>query len=277
MASILVNEARYHVERSGVGAPIVLLHGFTGSAASWRGLLPALHAAGFETIAIDLLGHGQTDSPADPRRYSAEAATADLVALLDALTIDRAVWLGYSMGARLALQLAIRYPDRVRALILESGSPGVGGDDERAARVRSDEALAERIERDGIEAFVDYWQSLPLFAAQARLSAEARDGLRRQRLRNNPAGLANSLRGFGQGVQSFLGDRLIELTMPVCLIAGADDDKYRRLAVEMAGVMRNAEAATVAECGHTPHLEQPDEFARIVTRFLERIERETQA
>ncbi|MCC6791462.1 MAG: alpha/beta fold hydrolase, partial [Thermomicrobiales bacterium] len=140
------------------------------------------------------------------------------------------------------------------------------------ARARFDGALAERIERDGIESFVDDWQALPLFASHRRLSDAARFALRRQRLRNQPVGLANSLRGFGQGVQPYLGDRLCELAMPVCVIAGDEDEKYRRLAGEMAARIAGAEVAIVVNCGHTPHLEQPEQFDTIVTGFLERMQ-----
>jgi 2-succinyl-6-hydroxy-2,4-cyclohexadiene-1-carboxylate synthase len=275
MTHIELNGVRYHVERSGSGRPLFLLHGFTGSAQSWSARLPALHAAGYETIAVDLLGHGESDSRADPARYRAERAVEDLITLIDHLGFDSAIWLGYSMGARLALNLAVTNPAHVRALILESGSPAVAGVEERAARVASDEMLATKLERDGIEPFVDFWQSLPMFASHQRLSDEARDRLRRQRLSNNPAGLAGSLRGFGQGVQPYLGDRVSGLAMPVCLIAGEDDEKYRRLALEMQAQPTDAEATIVASCGHTPHLEQPNEFDRIVTSFLDRIERES--
>jgi 2-succinyl-6-hydroxy-2,4-cyclohexadiene-1-carboxylate synthase len=268
MATVELHGVRYRVERSGAGAPIVLLHGFTGSTASWGEQLPALHRAGWETIAVDQLGHCGTDSPGDPERYRADAAVRDLAALLDVFRIERAVWLGYSMGARLGLSVAVERPERVRVLVLESGSPGIAEPEARAARAASDEALAASIERDRIESFVAHWESLPMFATHARLDDDTRLRLRRQRLANEPRGLANSLRGFGQGTQPYLGDRLDGLAMPVCLIAGAEDEKYARLAGEMAGRLRDVELTIVEGCGHTPHLERPAEFDRIVTAFL---------
>jgi 2-succinyl-6-hydroxy-2,4-cyclohexadiene-1-carboxylate synthase len=269
---IAVNGVHYHVERAGAGRPLVLLHGFTGSTASWRPLIPALTEV-FETIAIDLLGHGGTDAPNDPARYRAEQVVRDLDALMEQLEIGEAVWLGYSMGARATLQFATECPERVVALVLESGSPGIADPAEREARARSDGALADRIERDGIEAFVDLWERLPLFASHRRLPSGVRAGLRWQRLANDPVGLANSLRGFGQGVQPSQHGRLGKLRMPALLIAGEEDAKYRLLAEAMAREMLSAEVALIADVGHTPHLEQPDTFIHTIQEFLARLER----
>lgn len=268
MATIDIRGVHYHFIRAGAGEPIVLLHGFTGRAETWAGLAPTFHELGFQTVAVDALGHGQTASPLDSDRYHAEQVVADLAELLDCLAIPRSVWLGYSMGARLALQFAATHPDRVSALILESGSPGIERPVEREARARADGELAVAIERDGIEAFVDRWERLPLFASHGRLGEAERALLRRSRLTNDPTGLANSLRGFGQGTQPYLGHRLRELAMPVCLIAGAEDEKYVRLAEEMADMVPTATVSVIAGCGHTPHIERPVEFGRIVAEFL---------
>ncbi|MBX6722720.1 MAG: 2-succinyl-6-hydroxy-2,4-cyclohexadiene-1-carboxylate synthase [Dactylosporangium sp.] len=275
MARIAVNGVEYNVEREGSGPPIVLLHGFTGSTGAWSRLAPVLSPR-FETFAIDLLGHGGTSVPADSNRYRAEWIVRDLATLADRLGIERAAWLGYSMGARTALLFAAECPDRVAALILESGTPGIADRLERAARAHSDEALAARIEREGMVAFVNTWERMPMFASHARLPSEVRERLRRQRLSNDPVGLANSVRGFGQGSQPPLHDRLARLSMPVLLIAGAEDEKYRRLAVEMAATIPNAEHVIVEGAGHTPHLEQPESFNRAVLAFLDRLDRDVQ-
>lgn len=271
MPLIELDGVAYRYERQGSGTPIVLLHGFTGNLETWAPRLPVFTEQ-YETIAVDQLGHGCTEAPADPDRYRAERAVADLIRLLDRLEIPEAIWLGYSMGARLALQVAVNHPAQVSALILESGSPGIVDPVERAARAQSDCALAETIERDGIHAFVDYWQRLPMFASHDLLPESDREHLRKQRLTNNPIGLANSLRGFGQGVQPALHDRLNELTMPVCLIAGEEDTKYVRFAREMAAAIHCAQVTIVSGAGHTPHLEQPEAFDRIVLEFLSQIE-----
>jgi 2-succinyl-6-hydroxy-2,4-cyclohexadiene-1-carboxylate synthase len=256
-----------NVEKAGDGPPLLLLHGFTGSAAGW-GPLAAAWAPFFTTLSVDLPGHGRSASPAEVAAYTMAATVADLVAVLDRKGIPRAHVLGYSMGGRVALALAVAHPERIGALVLESASPGLASVGERAARVAADAALAERIEREGVPAFVDYWENLPLWAGQARLSADARAALRAGRLQNNPVGLANSLRGLGTGSQSPLWDRLGDLACPTLLVAGYDDAKFSDLARRMAEAIPNNELLLVHNAGHAVHLEQPAVFARLVRDFL---------
>ena len=255
------------MEVAGQGPPVVALHGFTGSVATWKPLAGAI--GGEHTVVmVDLLGHGASSRPNDPRRYSMEHCIQDLLGVLDALQLPTASWLGYSMGGRIALGLALTAPERCRALLLESASPGIQDPLERSRRVDTDEALARRIEAEGVAVFVDYWQSLPLFASQARLPARIREGLRAQRLRNDPTGLANSLRGMSTGAQPAFHDRLPELEMPACFIAGEEDPRYREMAEAMAATVPHGRAVRVPEAGHAVHLEQPAEFQRTVLGFL---------
>jgi 2-succinyl-6-hydroxy-2,4-cyclohexadiene-1-carboxylate synthase len=218
-------------------------------------------------IAFDLLGHGQSSVPSDPTRYTMEACQEDLLAALRRLGVSpgEAVLLGYSLGGRIACYCA--FSGFFRALILESASPGLATEQERAARRRSDEALAERIESEGVAAFVDYWEQLPLFASQRQLPAAVRHAQRAQRLRNHPQGLANSLRGVGTGAQPPLYDRLQSLAIPVMLIAGELDTKFCDIARQMAAVLPRAELHIVPHAGHTVHLEQPEIFAGLIRDF----------
>ena len=199
-----------------------------------------------------------------------EHAARDLLALLDALVpAHRAVHvLGYSMGGRAALRLAVAAPGRVSALVLESASPGIDDPDQRALRAAADGALAARIERDGVEAFVRYWEDLPLFATQRRLPEAVRALQRTQRLACDAMGLANSLRGMSVGRQTPLHERLRALPMPVLLIAGALDDKYRVLAESMTRRIPCSRAVIVPDTGHAVHLEQPALFDRAVLEFF---------
>jgi 2-succinyl-6-hydroxy-2,4-cyclohexadiene-1-carboxylate synthase len=267
VATQRLNGARYAFDEAGSGPPLLLLHGFTGSAANWRPLLPAF-AAHFRVIAVDLLGHGRSAHPSDPARYRMPLAAADLLALLDALAIERAHLLGYSMGGRLALYTAVRFPQRVASLILESSSPGLATQAERAARRAQDEALADWIEAHGVAAFVARWEQLPLWASQARLPDEQRAALRAQRLQNSPAGLANSLRGLGTGAQPSLWPRLPDLTLPVLLLAGALDAKFVAIGRQMAAVLPRARLEIVPDAGHTLHWERPLAFSRLALDFL---------
>ncbi|HEY8744909.1 MAG TPA: 2-succinyl-6-hydroxy-2,4-cyclohexadiene-1-carboxylate synthase [Chloroflexota bacterium] len=262
-----INSLGVHVERWGTGRPLVVLHGFTGCAASWRDYL-SVSELGIEAFAVDLVGHGQTDSPASLDHYRMAAAVADLAALLDQLRLGRVALLGYSMGGRVALQFAVAYPERVSVLLLESASPGIADPVERAVRCRSDDALAERIVRDGVPPFVAEWEALPLFRSQVRLAPEVRAAQRAQRLRNSAIGLANSLRGMGAGAQDSLWQALPGLTVPVDLIVGAEDEKYVTLARAMASQLYGVRMVVVPEAGHTVHLEQPMAFSAAVQRSL---------
>ncbi|MGQ0601502.1 MAG: 2-succinyl-6-hydroxy-2,4-cyclohexadiene-1-carboxylate synthase, partial [Anaerolineales bacterium] len=266
---LLINgvHLNYTAAGSHTSPPLMLLHGFTGSAVNWLNNT-VVFSQHFRTVAVDALGHGESDSPNDPARYRMEHCIADLATLLDVLNIDNAHILGYSMGGRVALHLAASHPQRVRSLILESPSPGIADAAERAARVQSDNALADFIEREGMEAFVNRWEALPLFATQARLPDSVRVALRAQRLHNNPHGLANSLRGLGTGIQSPLWERLPELRTPTLLLAGADDAKFTTIASAMAQSLPMAQLAIVPNAGHTVHLEQPNTFDMKVLEFL---------
>ena len=266
MTSLRVDGARLSVHLQGEGPALLLLHGFTGSNAMWTPHLAAFE--GFTTVSVDLLGHGESDAPPTPNRYRMERCVDDLTSLLNHLKIERVAVLGYSMGGRVALQLALRAPGRLWALVLESTSPGIDDPAEREDRVRSDAALADEIERNGIDAFVDGWQALPLFASQSRLSAAAREELRRQRLRNSPVGLANSLRGAGAGQEAPVLNRLGEIRIPTLLIAGALDQKYVALARKMSDALPCARTQIVSDAGHATHLEQPEAFDRVVREFL---------
>lgn len=271
---VTANGAGYSVRIAGNGPPLLLLHGFTGSAESWAPLTAL--SKDFRTIAVDLLGHGQSDTPADPSRYTVEHAVADLLVILDRVlhpideagTLERFGLIGYSMGGRVALRLALAIPERVAVLVLESASPGIEDPEERARRVRSDTELAAFTEQKGVAAFTRRWEAMPLFASQQRLSVPARAHLRDQRMRNSPRGLANSLRGMGTGMAEPLHDRLGELTMPALLIAGELDSKYAEQARLLRGLMPDARVEIVPDAGHTVHLEQPEPYERSILGFF---------
>jgi 2-succinyl-6-hydroxy-2,4-cyclohexadiene-1-carboxylate synthase len=267
-ARLRVRGVSLHVETAGEGAPLVLLHGFSGSGMSWAQHVPAF-ATRFLTVTIDLLGHGRSDAPVDPGRYGIERAADDVLGVLDQLGVSRAAALGYSMGGRLAMFLATVAPHRISALVLESSSPGIRDPAERRGREARDAALADAIERDGITPFVDRWERLPLFATQARLPDAERAALRSQRLAQSPRGLANSLRGMGQGVQPPLFERLCAIPMPALILVGALDPAYCALGQEMTRLIPNARLAIIPDAGHAVHLEQPAAFRLAVDQFLD--------
>jgi 2-succinyl-6-hydroxy-2,4-cyclohexadiene-1-carboxylate synthase len=267
MSRLDLGQIHLNVEERGHGPALVLLHGFTGSAADWSDHVDCF-ARSHRTLAVDLPGHGCSDAPNDPALYGMKRFTDDLATLLDMHQIETARWLGYSMGGRIALSFAVRHPERVERLVLEAASPGIADPHERQERIARDETLAASIERDGVETFVDDWMSQPLFASQTRLGKAALAAARDARRANNPTGLSNSLRGAGAGAQEPLWDRLHEVGAPVLLIAGDEDAKFRSIAQAMAARFPNARVAFIAAAGHNTHLENPLAFQRIILDFL---------
>ncbi len=243
---------------------MVAVHGFTQSSEVWAPLAGWLGDR-HRVLAPDAPGHG-----------AASGVRADLWsgAALLAATCARdppagaggpAAWIGYSMGGRYALHVALAAPHVVSRLVLVSATAGFDTPEERAARRASDEAVARRIERDGVAGFVRWWLTRPLFATLPP-EAAALDA----RLANTVAGLASSLRLAGTGTQDPLWDRLAAIDVPVLVTAGALDAAYTARAERLAGAIgANATLAVVDGAGHACHLERPAEWAALVRPFLD--------
>lgn len=260
--------AGLHVEVAGEGPPVLLLHGFTGSTRTLDGVAAGLREAGFRTIAVDALGHGRSDAPYDVAAYSLERAVEGLVLALDAVGVRRCAVLGYSMGGRTALGLAVRHPERVAALVLVGASAGLADSADRAARRQEDEALAGSILRDGVVAFVARWMASPLFRSQARLGPVYLASAQAQRLSNRAHGLALSLRGLGLGAQPPLHDALPALATPTLLVTGDEDEKFGAIAQELASLLPRARAVQIPHAGHAAHLENREGFLAEVRAFF---------
>ena len=263
MPFITLGSTQYHYLESGAGQSVLLLHGFTGSTQNWAEVLHRL-SAHRRVIALDLPGHGLTQAPDDVAQFTMPVVSQQLASFITSVVGVPTQVVGYSMGGRLALHLALEFPGLVQSLLLESASPGLLTQQEHTIRIASDETLALRLERNDTEAFVAEWERLPLWASQAKLDEETRARLHAQRLQNNPRGLALSLRGMGTGAQPSLWHRLGELDMPTLVLAGELDTKFVGIAQRMVVFAPKIELRVVPNAGHTIHLEQPDEFvARI--------------
>lgn len=243
-----------HSERDGSGPRIVLLHGFGQTCRCWGPLAPAL-ARAHEVVRVDAPGHGGSgDVAADL------PTTGRLVAEVG----GPAVYLGYSMGARMALHVAREVPGVVRSLVLVGGTPGIEDEAARAERRAADLAQAQRIRAEGVDAFVERWLAMPMFAG---LPPGAR--FEDERRRNTAEGLATSLELAGTGSQAPLWDALPDIEAPVLVVAGEDDHRYAAIAERTAGAVGpNARAALVPGAGHSAHLEQPERAVDLVLGWL---------
>lgn len=252
--------------------PLVCLHGFTGDPSVWRPVLARLsRRAGRpeEAVCPALCGHRPGR---DDRAIASFDAEVDrLAARLDAGGVGRAVLVGYSLGARLALGLLVRHAARFAAAVLIGARPGPPPDGAvRAARAAADEELAALLEREGIEAFVDRWQALPIFASQATVAPSRLAVQRRRRLAHDPAALAHALRVLSLARMPDYRPALGTLPMPVRLLAGARDSRFVAAAEAMARRLERATVTVVPEAGHNLILEAPHAVAAAVSEELER-------
>jgi 2-succinyl-6-hydroxy-2,4-cyclohexadiene-1-carboxylate synthase len=228
---------------------VTLVHGFTQTGASWGEIAARLEAAGFSVTTPDV--------PAARDLWEAAGALAS--------GDRRGHWIGYSMGGRIALHVALASPGRVERLVVVGATGGIDDPVDRATRRASDEGLAAMAERVGVAAFLDHWLAQPLFAT---LPPEGQG--RAARLANSPELLANHLRRLGTGSQEPLWPRLAELAMPVLVVVGERDAKFTALGNRLvAAIGDNAALAVVPDAGHACHLERPEAFVDIVVPWLQ--------
>jgi 2-succinyl-6-hydroxy-2,4-cyclohexadiene-1-carboxylate synthase len=229
---------------------VLLLHGFTNTGASWDPVVAAL-AQRYRAIAPDLRGHGSASAA---RPVTLEAVIGDIAALAP----DRFTLAGYSQGGRIALHAALALGPRVERLVLIGASPGIADPAARAARRAADEALAAEIEGETIEEFANRWAATPVLAGQPR---EVSEPAHADRLKSTPSGLAAALRGLGTGALPSLWERLPDLRIPVTMIVGERDEKFRALGEEMARALPRGDLVVVPRAGHAVHLEAPERVA----------------
>jgi len=262
--AVIINDYPYHIQVIGQGKPTWLfLHGFVGSAADYEQVTPQ-----GTRIYVDLLGFGpHMPIVTDPQRFTATQQSQDLIALLDLLALEQVNLVGYSMGARLALAMAIQYPTRVRQLFLESGTAGLADADDRAARQAADVMKAQEIESQGMAAFVAKWEQLPLFASQRELPATQQAFMHAQRVQQTATNVANSLRYFGTGAMPNYWPKLASLQVPTILITGMADTKFTLINEQMAAQIPIVTHEQVVGAGHNVHFEQPISVTKLLDRW----------
>ena len=246
--------------------PLVFLHGFMGDSADWAEIAAAL-TPDFRCIAFDLPGHGRSAEIC----LGFEETRDAVVQQLAGIGVAHYGLVGYSMGGRLALGIALTHGDRVHRAVLESASPGIADPAQRAARRAGDEKLAARLEAIGnaaeFEAFLRDWYARPLWRSLEE-RPELLEALIEQRTQGNPGALARALRALGTGTQASLWDALPAATPALLCLAGERDSKFRAIAEEMGARCPAMRVQVIPACGHNAHLEAPGEYAAHLRAFF---------
>ncbi len=264
---IMTGSLGYYIRIEGSGPPVLLLHGFTGSHQSWDAVASNLSAS-YTVVRPDLPGHAASVVGKD-QPWSMDTVVFSLFRLMRELGFPTFSCVGYSMGGRVALSMAVKAPARLECLVVESGSPGLQDESLRSLRMKEDNALADRMESIGLLSFVDEWGRKPLFATQEHLPESIKEHQRNIRLSHLVTGLAASLRHMGTGVQPPVWDHLAKMSVPTLLITGQSDPKFVDIARKMEGLMPNAVHREVEDAGHAVHLEQPNVYNQLLLAFLE--------
>lgn len=244
---------------------ILMLHGFLGSSQDWREVVDTLKSK-FFCILPDLPGHGRTTSLSDAD-YAMQPSALSLLAILNQEEIRQAALVGYSMGGRLALYLALTHSEYFSKLILESASPGLKTEKERQARIESDSNVIRSLKTQTMREFTVNWYSQPLFDS-IREDSSKFEKLLKSRSQNNSEHLIKSLKFMGTGVQPSLWDILPDLKQPSLLIVGANDNKFKSVACEMQKRSAAISIVTIAGAGHNVHFERPQEYVNELQKFL---------
>ena len=262
--AVRIRGISYHFDTHGSDSKLptlILLHGFLGSGRLFDNLIPSLRGV-CNPVSIDLLGHGQTEGAELHYRFSTQEQVADLAKLIGE-QFELPVFLyGYSMGARLALNIALYNAELLQGLVLESGTFGIEDETERQARQSLDAARADQI-LGTFTGFLDHWNKLPMFDLGGDLS-----GLDHIQQNQNPIWMANSLLGFGCGTMPCLRPYLPKFQLPVQLIAGELDPKFIRINQTMLRELPDARLAIIPGSTHRVHANQPNYVAETIKDFI---------
>lgn len=258
----------YHVSQWGdeKNPPLVLLHGFSQSSATWEPVAQELARTRF-VIAPDCVGHGKSDCPNEPITYEMGPVLESLTALMRWLWLERVDLLGYSMGGRIALTYACAQPHHVASLMLESTGLGPATKQQHQAMLKRDLGMIEKLMKNDIKSFMKEWEQQAVFASQKKLSPQMQKQLYAERCNNDPRALAYTLRGTGQHTMPDFSRRIGTLPMPILYLAGILDRRYLKIAEKLQHYSNIS--CVLFNTGHNIHLEAPEAFCRQVNGFLQ--------
>jgi len=265
-----VNGVSLYYEEAGRGRPLVLAHGFSATARMWEGQVAAFRDR-YRVITYDARGQGRSEVPADPAAYAQPIMVEDLHELIAHLDLNRPVVCGLSMGGNVVLNLALAHPETVEGVV--ACGTGAGSEDPGAWAVTI-QGWIELLEGPGIEAFAEMYLADPILADYADRSPAAREFLWSAITSNTAQGLALGLRGvIGKRPTIYsLRDRLVRLALPAAIVVGDRDRWCTQVSAFLAATIPGAELVEIADSGHMANLEQPEQFNRALSRFLERLE-----
>jgi 2-succinyl-6-hydroxy-2,4-cyclohexadiene-1-carboxylate synthase len=258
-------ELAYELTGNSKGPVIVFIHGFLGSRRDWDDIVPYFKDS-YHCLLLDLPGHGETKSLKDEQAYAMEYLALSVIKLLDDLKIKRCYLVGYSMGGRLALYLSIYFFERFYNVVLESASPGLELPEERLERIESDNQWVKMLEQAPIDDFLEKWYQQPFFSTLRKHRAFSQ--LIKQRKKNNGKALSHVLQAMGCGRQPALWYQLEHMVLPVLMVVGDEDDKYKAIASEMHLHYHRVQSKVVKHCGHNIHFENSIEYSKILLDFI---------
>lgn len=264
---LAIAEYHFHYQSGGNrrGQPLLFLHGFMGDCQEFDPILPYFWDD-FYCLVIDLPGHGQTEVTGDDSHYGMEKTAIALIDFLNYLQLSKIGLIGYSMGGRLALYLALHFPEKFSYLILESASPGLQSAIARKKRIEHDEQWIKKLKNENFSDVLSEWYQQNLFNSLRKLPNFP--DLFARRLNNSPEKLAKSLQYLGTGQQISLWEKLRQGSVPLLLLVGGQDHKFVAINQKIAVDYPQAQLQVFSHCGHNLHLEDSHNFALILRQFL---------
>ena len=241
------------------------MHGFLGSSSDWQSIVKEL-TSDFYCLAIDLPGHGLSEIDDSKDSYAIENTAMYIIEFLRDNKFEKCNFVGYSMGGRIAIYLAIHYPDYFNKIIIESAQPGIKDDIEREQRKKHDKNLAQKLISEPFQEFLEFWYNQLIFETLKNHKNFA--NLLQSRLKNNPQKLAKSLQEIGTGIQPSLWKDLYKIENPCLLITGEFDTKYQKIFSKMHKEIYSSNFVVLKNSGHNTHFENSDEFVKVVKKFL---------
>ncbi|HEX2172977.1 MAG TPA: alpha/beta fold hydrolase [Dehalococcoidia bacterium] len=265
MPTVQANGIEMNYFSTGEGFPLVLAHGHSGNLRNWA--LQRSLAGRYRMISVDHRGHGKTTAPADPAQYSLEIMAEDLYQALRQLDVRECYLIGHSMGGMIALEFALAHQEMLRALVLVDTAPAQFG-----MHILQDVEEIERIARSqGLEAVFEYNLSRnPVMAMEIAKAPQNREIYKREYLVNNVDGYINSLKALRN--RRPLTDRLGDIRVPTLLVVGDRDEPFIEPANTMHQGIPGSELVVIPECGHSPQIEFPDQFNKLLIEFFDRVE-----